>query len=511
MGQVRFPSLYQINTRIMLEELSRQLGRPATLTDVPDETLDGIAALGFDWVWLLGVWQTGPAGRAVSLNHPQWRPAFQSILPDFSDADVCGSPFAIQRYEVHTEFGGTAAMFYFRDRLRQRGLHLMLDFVPNHSAIDHPWVATHPEFYIQGNEADLARAPQNYCRVPSPNGPVILAHGRDPYFPGWPDTLQLNYRHPALRAAMIQELTKIADRCDGVRCDMAMLVLPDIFQRTWGNAALPRDGAPPVDTQFWPEAIDVVRRRRPEFKFMAEVYWDLEWTLQQQGFDYTYDKRLYDRLHARDVESVRGHLWADAEFQRRSVRFLENHDEPRAAGAFPTPVHKAAAVVAFLVPGMRFFHEGQLEGRRTHASMHLRRRPPEPVNAEMREFYRQLLNCLKRPDVRVGRWRLLEVRPAWEENRTFERFLAYSWENDAGQRLLVAVNYGPSQAQCFVRLPWADLSGKQLLLRDLMGTARYERDGDDLTRRGLFLDLPEWHYHVFEARPSEKTNLPPNS
>src|SRR5262249_54920202 len=150
-------------------------------------------------------------------------------------------------------------------------------------------------------------------------------------------------RHGGLRQAMGMELLAAAEQCDGLRCDMAMLVLPDVFQRTWGDLSKPADGTPPVDLAFWPEAIARVRMVRPDFLFMAEVYWDLEWVLQQQGFDYTYDKRLYDRLHARDAESVRKHLWADMDFQRKSVRFLEKHDEPRAAGAFPPHIHKTAA------------------------------------------------------------------------------------------------------------------------------------------------------------------------
>ena len=79
---------------------------------------------------------------------------------------------------------------------------------------------------------------------------------------------------------------------------MAMLVLPEVFERTWGMRP----------QQFWPKAIARVRGAHPGFLFMAEVYWDLEWTLQQQGFDYAYDKRLYDRLEHNPVESVRLHL-----------------------------------------------------------------------------------------------------------------------------------------------------------------------------------------------------------
>ncbi len=190
---------------------------------------------------------------------------------------------------------------------------------------------------------------------------------------------------------------------------------------------------------------------------MAEVYWDLEWELMQQGFDYCYDKKLYDRLLAQDAAAVRSHLWADLAYQNKLARFLENHDEPRAAHDFPPPVHQAAAVLTYFTPGLRFFHEGQLEGRRVKVSMHLGRRPEEPVDPVLQEFYRKLLACLKRPEVRQGRWQLLEVRPAWEGNPTWDRFLAFAWEGEAGQRLLVTVNYGPTQGQCHVDSPFADV------------------------------------------------------
>jgi hypothetical protein len=498
MGRAGYPSLYQINTRHRLSDLSQEIGRPAKLNDVSDQTLDRIADDGFDWVWLLGAWQTGEAGRQVSGSQPQWRQEYQAVLPDFREEDVTGSPFAIQQYAVHHDFGGNEALAGFRQRLRRRGLRLLLDFVPNHTALDHPWVRRRPEFYIQGSLADLEREPHNYWSLKKRTGPpLVLAHGRDPYFPGWPDTLQLNYRHAALRKAMIRELGKVAGLCDGVRCDMAMLILPEVFLRTWGNASLPSDGSPPVDTPFWPEATAQVRKKHPGFLFMAEVYWDLEWTLQQQGFDYTYDKRLYDRLHAQDAGGVRGHLWADLEFQSRSVRFLENHDEPRVAGTWPWEVHQAAAMVTFFVPGLRFFHEGQLDGRRVKASLHLGRRRSEPSDPAVRTFYDRLLACLKRTEVREGSWHLLECRPAWAGNPTYDHFLAFSWEGPQEQRLLVAVNYGPTQGQCYVKWPFADLGGRTLL-RDLMSAAAYDRDGKDLAEHGLYLDVPAWGFHGFE-------------
>ncbi len=232
-----YPSLYQINTRVWLTELSRILGRPATLDDIPDAELDCLAEMDFDWIWLLSVWQTGPAGQQVSRANCEWRKEFQETLPDLREEDISGSGFAITGYTVHEKLGGDAALARLRKRLSSRGLRLMLDFVPNHTGLDHPWVESHPEYYIPGSELDLARAPMNYTWIKRKGGDLLLAYGRDPYFSGWPDTLQLNYGNPDTQKAMIGELRKIAGQCDGVRCDMAMLVLPDIFERTWGIQA----------------------------------------------------------------------------------------------------------------------------------------------------------------------------------------------------------------------------------------------------------------------------------
>ena len=495
----RYPSLYQINTRVWLYELGEARGRPATLEDVDDAALNDVATRGFDWVWLLGVWQTGEAGREVSRHRPEWQHEYHALLPDVTPEDVCGSPFAVTEYVVNREFGGPRALERFRKRLADRGVKLMLDFVPNHTALDHPWVRRHPEFYVHGTDAELAREPQNFCRVQTPAGQRVLAYGRDPSFPGWPDTLQLNYRHQAFRDAMLGVLDTVAGHCDGLRCDMAMLVLPDVFARTWGDRARPADGSAPIDDAFWPAAIGRVRERRADFVFMAEAYWDLEWTLQQQGFDYTYDKPFYDRLRAQDAAAVRGHLLGDPDYRRRSARFLENHDEPRAAAVFPPAIHRAAALVTFLVPGLRFVHEGQPSGRRVRTSNHLRRRAPEPVDRELESFYGELFACMRRAETRDGAWRLLEREPAGDGNPTWERFIAFSWEAP-GRRLLVVVNYGPTRGQCYVRLPWQDLDGRVVVFQELITpTARYERDGGELSRRGLYVDRPPWGAHVVEV------------
>jgi glycosidase len=490
------PLLYQVNTRVFLQERGAKINRAATLDDVPDAFLDDVAAKGFTWIWFLGVWQTGRLGRDISLSDPKPVAECRNDLPDLRPEDVSGSPFAITEYRVHTDFGGDPALARLRERLSRRGIKLLLDFVPNHTARDHRWVSLHPEYYVHGSADDLIQAPQNYARVGA-RGETVLAYGRDPYFDGWPDTFQLNYRHAGFREAQINELGGIAQLCDAVRCDMAMLLQPQIIARTWGERARPSDGSPPKDSAFWPEAIGAIKRRHPQFMFVAEVYWDMEWELQQAGFDYTYDKRLYDRLRAGAATPVREHLMADGAFQDRSLRFLENHDEPRAAAAFPHSMHEAAAVVAFTARGLRFFHEGQFEGRRVHVSMHLGRRPWEPVDDELQAFYARLLPCLRRPELHDGEWRLESCRPAWDGNPTHAQFIVSSWQSGE-RRLLLAVNYGPTQAQTYATVATTGLRGRNFTLVDLMSDARYQRAGDELAATGLYLELPPWGYNVFE-------------
>ena len=318
----------------------------------------------------------------------------------------------------------------------------------------------------------------NYTWVQRKAGGRLLAYGRDPYFSGWPDTLQLNYGNPATQEAMIGELRKIAGQCDGVRCDMAMLVLPEVFERTWGLRA----------ELFWPRAIRCVREKAPGFCFMAEVYWDMEWTLQQQGFDYTYDKRLYDRLREGHARPVREHLCADADYQDKMARFLENHDEPRAAAVFSREMHHAAAAITYLSPGLRFFHQGQFEGRKKRISPHLGRGPREAVDPVLQEFYRRLLGVLRLPAVRDGQWQLLQCVPAWDGNWTSDCYVVFGWEHSSGQRLVVAANYAASQSQCRAKLPFNDLAGSQWRLQDHFSAATYDRDGNELQSQGLFLE-----------------------
>jgi glycosidase len=480
------PSLYQINTRVLLSSI----GPRATLDDVPNSFLDRIAALGFDWVWLLGVWKIGPSGRRISRERTEWHQEYRAALPDLREEDISGSPFAVCEYVVDPSLGGERELAHFRERLEQRGINLLLDFVPNHIGPDHRWVKERPDFLMRGSSDDLSRAPDCWTKVSTGE---IAAYGKDPNYPGWPDTLQLNFFNPHLRAAMIGELRSIATRCSGVRCDMAMLLEPEVFARTWGDRPESKEvfGEP-----WWPDAIAQVRRDHPNFLFLAEVYWDYEARLQEHGFTYTYDKVLYDHLVHHDARSLTPHLRKPRPSCARMAHFLENHDEPRIASKLEPAEHRAAAVLSYLAPGMRFFHHGQLEGFRIRVPVHLKRGPEEEREPNVIAIYDQLLPVVNSPAGKHGTWTILQCSRAWEENPTDTNFVAYYIAHESGD-LLVTVNYANYRGQCFVHMPETLAVTGTVHLKDLLSDAHYERDAHELATRGLYLDVEGHTAHVF--------------
>jgi len=485
------PIIYEINTWVWLDDFSRNCGRPVHLGTVPEEVWDAFASLGVDALWLMGVWERSPRGVLIARASRTLQREYERALPDFSPEDVVGSPYSVHRYEVDERLGGAAGLRLARERLAARGIGLILDFVPNHVAADHPWVNEHPEYFVQGKGDDLVRAPDGFFV----SGGKIMACGRDPFFPPWTDTAQLNAFHPGLREAAAETVLKIAGQCDGVRCDMAMLLIQDVFEKTWKQRA----GVRPEE-EFWETLIGAVRAKYPGFVFMAEAYWDLEWALQQQGFDFCYDKRLYDRLIHADAESVRLHLSGDRQYQEKLIRFLENHDEPRAASILGPDKHRAAAVITATLPGAKLYHEGQLDGRKIKSPVQLGRRCREPVDRELCSFYGKLLSMVRSPSLREGEWLLCETG-GWPDNPSYRNLVAWCWRRQE-EGTLVVVNLSDGPAQGRVRVPWGELGGGTWVLTDILNDGVYERDGDEMLDPGLFVDLSPYGYHVLRFSPA---------
>jgi hypothetical protein len=489
------PVIYEVNTAVWLNELSRAEGKQVTLANVPDSGWDAVTPAGADAVWLMGVWERSPAGLELALANAGLLESFHAALPDVRTEDIIGSPYCVHQYAADQRFGGPAGLAAARAALAARGVRLILDYVPNHVAPDHPWVATHPEFFIQGDEDDIKADPAGWVSV----GGHVLAHGRDPYFPPWPDVVQLNAFSAAARAATARTLADIADQCDGIRCDMAMLMTNEVFERTWDGRA----GQRPAE-EFWPAIIAQLRTGHPQTVLIAEAYWDMEWTLQQQGFGFCYDKRLYDRILEGNPGAVRDHLRAGLDYQSRLVRFLENHDEPRIAAELPPVLQQAAAVAVATLPGATLWHEGQFEGRRTRIPVFLDRGPDEVPDVELAGWYLNLLQRVAADGVRTGDWQLLEAG-GWPDNQSWRNLLSWSWTGSSGSsgpsgtsaasgtsgasRHVVVVNLSQTAAQGRIPLPWPDLPGRDWRLTDLESGEEWERDGAELASPGLFVDM----------------------
>ena len=298
--------------------------------------------------------------------------------------------------------------------------------------------------------------------------------------------------NPGFGRRLRKPLADIAGQCDGVRCDMAMLLLNSIFERTWGSRA----GKKPA-TEYWRDVIPAIKQAHPEFLFIAEAYWDLEWELQQQGFDFCYDKRLYDRLEHENAESVRLHLCADLAYQEKLLRFIENHDEPRAAATFSPDKEKAAALTTATLPGARLFHEGQFEGRQVRLPVFLGRRPEEPVDEEIQAFYRRLLKAIDSRVFRDGAWSLCQ-RTGWPDNPTYLNLVAWCWSDDQDQYLIV-VNLSAQPAQAQVEVRWPNAGGEKWRLIDVLSGTTFDREGDEMLSPGLYVDLGPWRCHFLQG------------
>lgn len=483
------PRLYEINTWVWLDALSRREGRRLGLADVPPHEWDRLAQLGFDGVWLMGVWERSPVGAAIARDHAGLQLDFRRALPDLTPEDVVGSPYCVRRYVVDQRLGGPPGLAAARVALERHGLRLLLDWVPNHVARDHPWVLEHPEYFVRGTAEDLASAPDGFFQA----GSHVLACGRDPFFPPWTDVAQLDAFCPGLRDAAEAELLALAGQCDGLRCDMAMLVLNSTFARTWGA----RVGPPPAE-EYWPRLIGAVKAEHPGFLFVAEAYWDLESELLLQGFDLAYDKRVYDRLRGHDAPGLLRHVEQQAGHQHRLLRFLENHDEARAAEVFGREPLRAAATALFTLPGARLVHEGQLAGRHVRLPVQLGRRPDEPSETALVELHDLLLRATAEPVFRHGHWQPCE-RAGWPDNRSYESLVAWVWSLGAERRLAVA-NLSARRSQGLVRVPFPDLAERRLRLVDRLTGEAYERDGQELVGPGLFVDLPPFGAHLLELR-----------
>lgn len=487
------PLLLEINTFPFLHSMSQKYQHKMSLGEIPLEEWQRYADRGFDLIWLMGIWQRSPAARKLALENTELREAYQRALPDWSRGDVAGSPYSVYRYTPDKRLGRKSELAILKDRLNSLGLGLILDFVPNHLALDHAWTLSHPGRFIRVSRKAVREHPDWFYRTE--NGD-FLAHGRDPHFAPWTDTAQVNFYSKDMRRALIRELLKIADAADGVRCDMALLGLNSVFQRTWGEVHKPRMA--PL-TEFWSDAISAVKARHPEFIFIAEVYWGLDSELRELGFDFTYDKVLYDRLRHDMPPKIAEYIFDNAAGLQQAVHFIENHDEPRAAEAFGVERSLAAAVAVCTMPGIRLLYDGQAEGKGIHLPVQLARAPQEEGIQEVARYYRTLLKSCRTEAFRYGVFTPLETDPAWEGNDSHDKMLCWCWSHEQ-QFKLVAINYSKFDVQARVRLPLSLENKNTVSCYDELVGETYNSAADEVREPGLYVGLGPWQSQVLDIK-----------
>ncbi len=489
---VKNRSIYEINTRVWLRNYDEE-GKRATLKDVPNEYWDNLAELGIENIWLMGVWETPSTTVKNYCLEAFLIEEYKAALKDFRADDVIGSPYSIEDYCVSKYIGGKKELLKVKEYLNSIGINLILDFISNHFSADSRLIKKHPEVFLSTGRENFLLDPYTFFSVGNAKD-VFFAHGRDPFFPAWRDTVQVNYFSDKARKFMLNRLKKISKLCDGVRVDMAMLSLNNVFKNTWGKVLSDAGYSTPKE-EFWETAIREVKTEREDFLFIAEAYWDLEWQLQNLGFDYTYDKRLMDRLKGTFVPAIIEHLEATEDYQLKSVRFIENHDEPRAAHYLGIEKSKAAAILISTLMGMRLYFDGQFNGEKVRLPVQLGRKPQEKPNKSLQLFYEKLLRIAKHKIFKYGNWELLRAASSWETDDSFMNIIAYLWSYEKQYRLVV-INFSdkPSAARIVFNAPEGM---RELTLTDLLNNKKYVRNTFEIRGEGLYVQLGPYRSHIF--------------
>ncbi|HKV49360.1 MAG TPA: alpha-amylase family glycosyl hydrolase [Candidatus Acidoferrales bacterium] len=487
----RHPHLYEINTYAWLEGLSVKLGRSILLSDVPDSEWDTIVEMGFDIVWLMGIWQRSPVSQKLSQQAPSHYAGYNAALPGWTPDDIVGSPYSVRQYEPDSRIGSWGDVDFVRGRLHERKMALFLDFVGNHTALDHPWLCDHPEYYVQGCQQDFDKDRSSFYKIDTVRGPVYVAYGKDPYFPAWNDVAQLNHFSPEMRVAQLAELKRIASHCDGVRCDMAMLQLNEIFEKIWRPHI---GGIKAPAKEFWAEAKSAV----PDFILLAEAYWGTEGRLIDLGFDFVYDKGLYDSVRDEKTGDIHWRLSRPEAEQSHLARFLENHDEQRFAAVFGDDRFKAVATLVGTLPGMRFYQQGEELGIKLRTPIELRRIADQPVDPGRMEFFAKLLAGTRDNVFHTGQWTVLRITR--DNEPTEGNLFAYEWRSNKSWKVIIA-NLSSETAQGRIHLSDGVDLDSAYNFNDQLGGATYIREGAEIAQQGLFVRRDAYHAHLFDVTP----------
>ncbi len=387
-GKLRaVPSPDWLQDAIIYEVFPRAFSAEGTL-DAVRQRIPELRDLGVTCIWLMPIHPIGMCGRK----------------------GILGSPYAISDYRsIHPDLGTLQDLKRLVRTAHGYGMKVIMDFVANHSAIDCRLQKVHPEWY----KCDSLGRPES------------------PGF-GWTDVLGFDYRNRDLRKYMIETMRYYIKECDidGYRCDVAAL----------------------VPTDFWREARCAIKELKPDAILLAESH---EPSHNAQAFDLTYEENLpqilqkvfFGTLSARAVRHLIEEDRLTFPVGSMRLRYLENHDQPRAAELIGVRGRKVAAALLFTLDGVPLIHNGQEIGETRCASLF----DPFKIQWEsgdyiMREVYRHLSRIRNNvPALRRGSLTFLNVARD-------DSVLAYYREYE-DSRIVVLLNFAGEMIETRVGAP----------------------------------------------------------
>lgn len=442
------PRLYLINTRLWIDQLTKKYQHSITIDNIPQKEWQPLFDK-YDYFWFMGIYQPSQASR----EHAQkWSHQSRYALPDLDPSiDVTGSPFAIPEYSPNPAIAKDWKSWdKMVKHLHKNNKKVILDFVPNHLALDSQLAQKHPEYFIQGSQHQYLSNPDFYFPlVALDQKTYYVAHGKDPNYSSWEDTLQLNYGLPGVHQHMAEELQKLVSHCDGVRCDMAMLVNPITFLKTWGWTLSPDQKNYLQQHSFWQKNIPLIKNNiNKNFKFIGEIYWDEDYL--SQYFDYIYDDKFYKKVisSSPDLKNHLSHLInpKNNSTSCRSALYIENHDEERAAKTLGPDRARAAAVLAALVPESMFIvNQGQENGWQIHPPMQISRFPNESNDLQTQKFYDKLFKLTNSQLFKNGDWKICQI------NQIFGETIALEVNSkDEKSKAIICLNITNNYSKCTI-------------------------------------------------------------
>ncbi|MBE2278917.1 MAG: glycosidase [Ignavibacteriaceae bacterium] len=495
-------AIYEVNTRVWLRKFDKP-GFKAKIVDVPEQYWIDLKSKSIDYVWLYGVWQNCEKVIKETCFEPSLIQQYSTALKDWKKSDVAGSPNAVYSYTLNSKLGNQEDLIELKKKLNSFGLKLILDFFPNYYCVETPLLKEKPGIFLNCDKDYYENDPFSYFK-PFPDSEVYFVHSRDPFFPPWRDTAQVNIFSEEAREHLTNELLSIAPLCDGIRCDMAILSLNTVFSNTW-QGLISNGEKKNITQEFWSIALNKLKENFPDVITIAESYWNQEQYLQLLGFDFTYDKTLFDKIRANTVTEIKSHLHSDISFQNRLVRFLEKHDEERSVHLLGVEKSMIASLITYTLPGIKLFYDGQFEGKKVKLPLQLIREPEENENSKIKEFYDKLIICCKERVIKNGEWELLEPIKSGNGDESYREMLSWKWSLGSEVRLIIA-NLSSKTSTCRIKLNVYS-SDEGVLFRDLMNDKIYIRSGTELREKGLFVELAPYKFHLLEYKSGEGQSM----